>query len=140
MIRKIGCRGLLITVLLTLALSPGAFAAERPPRPDKIEQFRRQLAAYFANLHESSPTVLAPSPPGQDTGEAMQKRIAAMSREELAELAEGFSQVPNWQIAPEALASTLPAATLAAGGGPGQGPARRRAAETFRRHGLRWLS
>jgi len=112
MVTKAWSRGFLVAALLTLALSPAAFAAEAaPPGPDRIEQFRRQLARYFANLHESSPTVLAPSQPGQDTREALQKRIAGMSRQELEELSKGFSQVPNWQIAPEALASSLPAAT-----------------------------
>lgn len=105
-------RGLLTAALLTLTLSPAAFAAEAaPPGPDKIEQFRRQLARYFANLHDSSPTVLAPSQVGPEARDALLQRIAAMSREELEELSKGFAQVPNWQIAPEALASTLPAAT-----------------------------
>ena len=114
MIKSACHRGFLMIALLTLALPLPAFAAEAaPPGPDRIEQFRRQLARYFANLHESSPTVLAPSQPGEDTAEALQKRIAAMSREELAELAKGFAQIPNWQIAPEALASALPASTRA---------------------------
>ena len=112
MIIKACYRRLLVAALLMLALSPAVFAAEAaPPGPDKIEQFRRQLARYFANLHESSPTVLAPSQPGHDAREALQQRIAGMSRQELEELSKGFSQVPNWQIAPEALASSLPAAT-----------------------------
>ncbi|HEX3131291.1 MAG TPA: hypothetical protein VH394_28400, partial [Thermoanaerobaculia bacterium] len=112
MVRKTWLPGFLAAALLTLALAPAALAAEAAqPRPDKIEQFRRQLEAYFANLQESSPTVLGAQPPGQDAREAVQRRIANMSRQELEELAKEFSQVPNWQIAPEALASALPPAT-----------------------------
>lgn len=111
MLRTTSYRMLLLAILL-LALPLPVFAAEpAPPGPDRIEQFRRQLTRYFANLHESSPTVLAPSELGPETREALQRRIAAMSREELEELSKGFSQVPNWQIAPEALASALPAST-----------------------------
>ena len=95
--------------LIIAAALPLAPAQADSARPDPIERFRRQLAAYFADLHESSPTVLGAQAPGQDARDAMQRRIAAMSRAELEELSTGFSQVPNWQIAPEALASALPA-------------------------------
>jgi hypothetical protein len=110
--RKSCHRGLFALVLLMIALPPPAFTADAaPPGPDRSEQLRRQLTRYFANLHESSPTVLAPSEVDPEIREVLQQRIAAMSREELEELSKGFSQVPNWQIAPEALASALPAAT-----------------------------
>lgn len=111
MFSKTWLRSLLIALMLPLALAPAAAAQAAPGRPDPIERFRRQLAAYFADLHESSPTVLGAQAPGQDARDAMQRRIAAMSRAELEELSKGFSQVPNWQIAPEALASALPAPT-----------------------------
>jgi hypothetical protein len=97
--------------LLMLSLAQAAVAGEAPARPDRTEQLRRQLAAYFANLHDSSPTVLGSQPQDQKAREALQRRIATMSREELEELAKGFSQIPNWQIAPEALAASLPPAT-----------------------------
>jgi hypothetical protein len=110
--RKSCHRGLFALVLLMLALPLPAFTAEAaPPGPDRSEQLRRQLTRYFANLRESSPTVLARSGVDPEIREMLRQRIAAMSREELEELSQGFSQVPNWQIAPEALASALPAAT-----------------------------
>lgn len=96
---------------LTLAMVPAALTAQGKPQPDRIEQFRRQLASFYAHLPENSPTVLAQQPQGKESREEIQRRIAALSREELAELAKGFAEVPNWQIAPEALASSLPQVT-----------------------------
>ena len=75
--------------------------------PDN-KQVRKELSSYFGGIAENSPTVLGGLSKSPDTMQAIQRKIASMSDEELSRFGAMMAQTPDWKIAPEALAAAFP--------------------------------
>ncbi|HEY5610700.1 MAG TPA: hypothetical protein VIL97_05815, partial [Thermoanaerobaculia bacterium] len=98
---------LAVAALILLALPLHAAVAPITPKLDR-EGVRGELSAYFADIARNSPTVLGGLAESPDTMKAIQKRIAAMSDEELGRFQALMAQAPDWKVAPEALAHAFP--------------------------------
>jgi hypothetical protein len=106
---------LAIVVCLLLPGATTVFATEQPSATtsnDGDEQFRKELSRFFASGEELSPTTLGALADSPEARTEIQQRIDALSTEELAAIREAFAAVPNWQVVPEALSSTLPSESL----------------------------
>ena len=75
--------------------------------PEDLEDFRLELADYFTNLHEFSPTVLGNQPLNPEALAEIQESIGQLSPAEIQAMHGVFSQVPNWQMVPELLSTSL---------------------------------
>ena len=93
----------LVPVLMLLALNAGAnIVPAKSSAPASAEEVRKQLAAFFAGGGVGD---LKNSPA---TSQAIEKRIAAMSDAELAEIQKVMADLPNWQTMSQALAASIP--------------------------------
>ncbi len=77
-----------------------------------LSRFRAQLLEFFANAGETSPTMIGPAVKDPELLRSVQERIGSMSDDELASLQKAFGETPNWQMAPEMLAASLPEGTV----------------------------
>jgi len=97
--------GAVAVVALCLVTFPAS--ANVAPEKDPNEEFRGELAAYFQNLAETSPTLLGKLADDPQTMADIAATIDGLSAEDLQEMRETFANTPNWQVVPEALYSSL---------------------------------
>lgn len=88
-----------------LAVAPQVPQAE-------AERFREELAVFFDKAAEFSPTALGAVAKNPEAMQRIRERIGKLAPEELKAMHAVFSQVPAWQVVPEALKSSLPAGAL----------------------------
>jgi tetratricopeptide (TPR) repeat protein len=101
---------MLIPLLCVLLSAPPMLAAEAvtpAAAPSSDDQLRAQLTAFFADAGRVSPTAVGNLAQDPAAMAELRKRIASLSPEELAAMQAAFSQVPDWQAAPEALSSAF---------------------------------
>ena len=101
-----------VFVLAGLLIPGPAFSSEPAGSAAGTEQFRQELTGYFENLSDYSPTTLNHLSGDAAALEAVKRNIGELSSEELATMQEAFSEVPSWQLAPEALSAGLPQESL----------------------------
>jgi hypothetical protein len=93
----------LIPVLVLFALNAVAnVVPAKPGAPASGEEVRKQLAAFFAGGGVGD---LKKSP---GTLQQVQKRIAAMSADELAEFQKFIAETPDWRNMPKTMAAAIP--------------------------------
>lgn len=92
-------------LIFVLFASSVAVSAAVTPRPDDV---RTQLASYFRNIEQNSPTVLGGLAKSPEAMKAIQERIATMSDAEAAKFQKLLAETPDWKVAPEAFADAFP--------------------------------
>ncbi len=113
--RREALRTAILVAVVLVAIPGGALLAAAAPvatsaQPDaqKTIDAKAQLVSYFENIGTNSPTVLGALQKSPDAVDEIRARIESMSDEELAELEKVMAEMPAWEIAPEALAESLP--------------------------------
>jgi len=113
--RREALRLITLVAVVMVAIPGGALLAAAVPaandvQPDaqKTIDARAQLISYFENIGTNSPTVLGALQKSPDAVDEIRARIESMSDEELAELEKVMGEMPAWEVAPEALAESLP--------------------------------
>jgi hypothetical protein len=88
---------------MLLALNAAAnVVPAKPSAPSSTEEVRKQLAAFLAGGGVGD---MKKSP---GTLQAVQKRIGAMSDDELAEFKKFIADTPNWRNMPQTMAAAIP--------------------------------
>lgn len=101
-----------LTLLALLAAPLLSIQAAAVPAPKGPAAVRQQLSNYFSNIATNSPTMLGALAKSPESMAAVQQRIATMSDQELAEFQTLMAQAPDWEVAPELFAKTLPPEVL----------------------------
>ena len=95
----------LIVLLCALTAAPPALAAV--PQPAPADPLKQRLANFFAEAGQLAPTAVGDLSRDPAAMAGLHSRIASLSPEEMAGMQAAFSEVPDWQAAPEALSSAF---------------------------------
>jgi hypothetical protein len=74
---------------------------------EDLEDFRGELADFFTNVHEISPTAFGSQPIEPGALMEIRKSIGRLTPAELHAMHGVFSTVPNWKMAPEMMSTAL---------------------------------
>ena len=97
----------MILLFASVVLTGTVAYANTAPAANR-EEVRKKLEAFFAHIDDKSPDALKNISKSPETLQAIDKRIAGMSDAEVDEFQKMMREVPDWQKAPQAIATMLP--------------------------------
>ncbi|MGH9798262.1 MAG: hypothetical protein ACRD5D_08935, partial [Candidatus Polarisedimenticolia bacterium] len=100
----------LVAFLIGLMISPPVVTAAVPDgtrAPASDDPLRGQLTEFFTDTGRLAPTALGDLSRDPEAMAGLRRTIASLNPEDLAALKATFSEVPDWQAAPEALSSAF---------------------------------
>ncbi len=101
-------RSVTLASALSLFIPIALCAAVVPTANTQREEVRKQLSSFFASSGEQSPAGFKALQQSPEAMKEVQKRIAGMSDQEVAEFHAMMADTPDWKSAPEALTRLLP--------------------------------